>query len=257
MLHLPHPINTLTAFCGMRDIPALTQEALLSRIGSPQVDVAVLFGGSILAGGDCFAEAMRNRIAKTYVIVGGAGHTTQTLRDLAHAELPALDTADRPEAEVFDGYLRLKYGLRADHLECESTNCGNNITHLLDLLRKRGIPCESILLMQDATMMRRMDAGLRKFRPDLTILNYATYRAEVVEQNGALAYAHPIHGMWDIPRYVELLLGEIPRLSPDGYGPQGKGFIAHVDIPADVLAAYETLRQHYTVRIADPRYASK
>ncbi|MGV3144729.1 hypothetical protein [Streptococcus parasuis] len=33
-----------------------------------------LFGGSILAGGEQLAEAIRNKLAKTYVIVGGAGH---------------------------------------------------------------------------------------------------------------------------------------------------------------------------------------
>lgn len=47
--------------------------------------------------------------------------------------------------------------------------------------------------------------------------------------------------MWDIDRYLTLLLGEIPRLSDrsDGYGPLGKNYIAHVDIPARVTAAFE------------------
>jgi hypothetical protein len=40
----------------------------------------VLFGGSILAGGNILAQAMFANIAKIYVIVGGAGHTTDTLR---------------------------------------------------------------------------------------------------------------------------------------------------------------------------------
>lgn len=36
-----------------------------------------------------------------------------------------------------------------------------------------------------------------------------------------------------------LLWGEIPRLTDDadGYGPRGKNFIAHVDIPTEVRAA--------------------
>lgn len=57
-----------------------------------------------------------------------------------------------------------------------------------------------------------------------------------------------------------LLLGEIPRLSdtPDGYGPQGKGFLAHVDIPSAVQAAFNYLRQEYPglVRTANPQFAS-
>lgn len=73
-------INVLGKFCGMRDVDCLDRESLLKKYGIPQADVFVLFGGSILAGGDVLAEAIRNRIAKVYVIVGGAGHTTKTLR---------------------------------------------------------------------------------------------------------------------------------------------------------------------------------
>lgn len=40
------------------------------------------------------------------------------------------------------------------------------------------------------------------------------------------------------------MLGEFPRLRDDinGYGPAGRDFIAHVDIPADVDAAWQILR---------------
>ena len=38
----------------------------------------VLFGGSIIAGGDILAEAIQNEVAKKNIIVGGAGHTTET-----------------------------------------------------------------------------------------------------------------------------------------------------------------------------------
>jgi hypothetical protein len=42
---------------------------------------------------------------------------------------------------------------------------------------------------------------------------------------------------------VALLLGEVPRLRDDaeGYGPRGRGFQAHVDVPAEVEAAYAAL----------------
>ena len=67
--------------------------------------------------------------------------------------------------------------------------------------------------------------------------------------------------MWPMGRYVELLLGEIPRLTDDagGYGPRGKGFIAHVDIPAPVQAAYARLRQTFgmATRAADPQFATR
>lgn len=222
----------------------------------------VLFGGSIISGGDVLAEAIKNGIAENYVIVGGAGHTTDTLRQKVHEDCPSIITDGLPEAEVFNRYLEVMYGLKADYLETQSTNCGNNITYLLDLLKQYGIAFRSIILSQDATMQRRMDAGLRKYiSDDATVINYASYKAEVTVKNGQLAYSEKIHGMWDMDRYVNLLMGEIPRLADDaeGYGPKGKDFIAHVDIPEEVRTAFEELRERYSgeIRKANPLYASK
>jgi hypothetical protein len=54
-------------------------------------------------------------------------------------------------------------------------------------------------------------------------------------------------GVWDVDRFISLLLGEIPRLrdDPSGYGPKGKDFIDHVEIPAEVEAAWNRLSQRY------------
>lgn len=254
-------INVLGKFCGMRDVDCLDRESLLKKYGIPQADVFVLFGGSILAGGDVLAEAIRNRIAKVYVIVGGAGHTTKTLRQIVHSEYPGIETAGLPEAEIFQKYIREVHSCEADYLESKSTNCGNNITYLLELLRENNVRHSSIILCQDATMQRRMDAGLRKYAgDDLTIINFASYKALVMAEDDHLMYSEPIHGMWDVDRYVNLLMGEIPRLNDDanGYGPKGKGFIEHVDIPEIVHDAFHHLKTVYgdMTREADPRYKS-
>lgn len=253
-------INTLGRFCGKRDLPALTQDALREAYGISRADVMVLFGGSILCGGDVLAEAMQNNIAETYVIVGGAGHTTETLRKKMHAAYPEIETDGLPEAKVFEAYLEYRYGLKADFLECESTNCGNNITFLLRLLEEKHIPYSSIILAQDATMQRRMEAGLRKYAPDARIINYAVYAAQVAAAPDGLVYENEIRDMWDMERYITLLMGEIPRLcdNADGYGPKGKGFIAHVDIPEDVMEAFGRLKKEYggMIREANPLFAS-
>ena len=131
-------INTLGDFCGKRDVAELTSEQIYKKYGIAQADVMVLFGVSILCGGDVLAQAMKNNVAKKYVIVGGAGHTTETLRLKMHERFPDIETAGLPEAEVFAKYLKHQYGLEPDFLECKSTNCGNNITYLLDLLRENG-----------------------------------------------------------------------------------------------------------------------
>lgn len=254
-------INILGEFCGKRDIIELTSEQLRETYGIEQADVMVLFGGSIMCGGDVLAEAMKNRIAKKYVIVGGAGHTTETLRIKMHKEFPDIETENLSEAEVFAKYLKHQYGLEPDFLECKSTNCGNNITYLLDLLTENGITFKSIILSQDATMQRRMEAGLKKYVDEgVNIINYAVYSAKVIVANDELTYDKMIWGMWDINRYISLLLGEIPRLSDDenGYGPNGKGFIAHVDVPTEVRNAFKELCNEYSelVREANPLYAS-
>ena len=255
-------INILGQFCGMRDVERLDSAALLAKYSIPQADVFVLFGGSILAGGDLLAQAIKDRIAKAYVIVGGAGHTTEALRQKVHGEYPAIETACLPEAEVFQRYLKEVHSCEADYLETKSTNCGNNITYLLEMLKENNIKCSSIILCQDATMQRRMDAGLRKYTSgDLLIINYASYRASVIVKDDDLVYSEPIHGMWNMDRYVNLLMGEIPRLKDDesGYGPKGKNFIAHVDIPETVYEAFKQLKAVYgdITREANPEYASK
>lgn len=261
-MNIENNINTLGNFCGMRDVDKLSTDALQLKYGFPQADVMVLFGGSIIEGGDTLAKAMQERIAKKYIIVGGAGHTTETLRQRVHSEYPDIETDDLPEAEVFQRYLAHEYGLQVDYLETQSTNCGNNITYLLDMIRDKNIPCKSIILTQDATMQRRMDAGLRKYAPDdLVRINYAAYSVKTVSHAGVLEFDGQVHGMWTVERYVNLLMGEIPRLADDadGYGPMGKDFIAHVDIPEAVSEAFEALKKVYgtDTREANPLYASK
>ena len=154
-------INVLAKFLGTRDIDALNQEELFNRYGIHQVDVMVLFGGSVLEGGDVLASGIKNFVAKKYIIVGGAGHTTDTLRQVVQLEYPSIETTDLSEAEIFQKYLKHVYGCEADYLETKSTNCGNNITYLLDLLKENNIPFKSIILSQDASMQRRMAAGLK------------------------------------------------------------------------------------------------
>ena len=132
-----------------------------------------------MCGGDVLAAAMKGHAAKKYVIVGGAGHTTETLRVKMHEAFPEIETGGLPEAKVFEKYIAYRYGLHADFLECRSTNCGNNITYLLDLLKENRITFQNVILTQDASMQRRMDAGLRKYMPDLTIINFSAYKAKV------------------------------------------------------------------------------
>lgn len=253
-------INTLGQYCGRRDIASLSHEQLTLRYGFAQADVMVLFGGSILCGAELLADAMHSNLAKKYMIVGGEGHTTQSLRQQMQQECPEIDTVGLTEAEIYDDYINHRYGLRADLLEKASTNCGNNVTHCLALLKRHQIEHNNILIVQDATMQQRMDATFRKFAPDVTVINFASYSVNVVCKDGQLCFKQDVWGMWDMQRYITLLMGEIPRLmdNADGYGPKGKDYIAHVDIPESVLHAFEYLKKDFgsLVRTANPLYAT-
>ncbi len=59
-----------------------------------------------------------------------------------------------------------------------------------------------------------------------------------------LAFVGSGEGLWPVERYLSLVLGELPRLRDDvnGYGPAGRDFINHVDIPAEVEEAWQILR---------------
>ncbi|MBU2663895.1 YdcF family protein [Actinoplanes bogorensis] len=231
--------NTLVDFCALRDI---------DTPDDGRYDVAILFGGSILAGAEAFARTN----ADCRMIVGGQGHSTDALcRSTGWPDADGLT-----EAAIFDRYLRTEYGFRADLLEHESTNCGNNVRNALSLLTTEGVPHTRILIIQDASMQRRMDAGFRLHAPDTQVVNYAAHRTHF---DAAGAFTDPPRGMWPPARYLSLLMGEIPRLTDDtnGYGPVGRGFIAHVDVPPTVADAYTALLNAGAgaPRSADQRWA--
>lgn len=190
-------------------------------------------------------------------VVGGRGHTTGSLRQAAAARMPGADVHSWSEADIFATYLRDEFGVSVDLLERKSTNCGTNISYALDLVDRHGIPRDSVLIIQDAAMQRRMDAGLRRAAASTMIVNYAAYAPRVEARDGSLCLVNAPDGMWPIDVFVSMLMGEVVRLRDDatGYGPSGRGWIAHVDIPAEVERAYRFLAAdgRFTPRTADPR----
>lgn len=208
--------NTLESFLAKADLEEPTKDNLERAFGLKSADVFVLFGGSILQGVDILARAVKEKRAKTYVIVGGAGHTTDTLREIVRTYHPEMETDGRTEAELFDDCLNDTYGLRADLLETQSTNCGNNITLFLELLEDRGINFESIILCQDVSMQRRMTATLEKHvSPNQKIISLPAYRARFEMRDGELGMSdgtRGLQGIWEVRRLPSLLMGH--RMMP-------------------------------------------
>lgn len=257
-------INILGDFCGRRDMETLTRSALEEKYGWSQADLLILFGGSILCGCDVAAMAAKQGIARHYMIVGGEGHTTDCLRQKIKLVCPHMETEGKKEADIMAEYIRIKHGISHFLLERESTNCGNNVTNALDKLRENKVEAKSIILIQDAAMQLRMEAGFLKHMGEegMTYIHYAAYRAVVTVENGVLEFEEPdIPGMWGMEQYITLLMGEIPRLTDNdlGYGPKGKNYIAHVEIPESVKEAFLYLKSEYgeLIRQANPRYRSK
>ncbi|NLL78215.1 MAG: YdcF family protein [Clostridiales bacterium] len=254
-------INTLADFCGMRDLKALTPDALYQTYGIHKADILILFGGSIPAGCDTAALGILSGVADKLMIVGGEGHTTDSLRQKIHEKHPGIAVQNRSEADIMRDYITLQYGMQDIILERHSTNCGNNITNALAVLKEHHIHAGDMIIIQDATMQRRMNAGFARHAPNIHIINYAAYSNRVIADQESLRFEHEdLWGMWDMDTYITLLMGEIPRLrnTPDGYGPNGKNFIAEVVIPPAVSQAFEELNAQYPskIRPANPRYAS-
>lgn len=257
-------INLIGDFLGKRDIDTLSSNALEEKYKVSQADMLILFGGSIPFGCDVVGKAILNNIAKNFMIVGGEGHTTESLRQAIHNAYPEIVTAGKMEADVMSEYIRLKYDIDKILIERDSSNCGNNVTYALDVMKQNRLYPSNIIIIQDSTMQCRMDAGFRKYLQDseVEIINFASYKVRVEVRNEKLTIEpSDIWGMWDIKRYISLLLGEIPRLidNASGYGPNGKDYIAHVDVPLRVLKAFEELKTDYgdLVRVANPLYDSK
>lgn len=254
-------INLLAGFCGVRDIDRLDPSSLHKNYGIDRADVLILFGGSIPAGCDTAAEGFLRGTASRLMIVGGEGHTTKSLRSSIHAKYPEIPTGGRMEADMMKDYITKKYGIQNILLERKSTNCGNNVTNALEVLNRSHIDAQHVILIQDASMQRRMSAGFSKHAPDIKVINYAAYRNPVQVKDGKLKFSKDtLWGMWEMEHYISLLMGEIPRLSntKEGYGPKGHGYIAEVQIPETVMQAFQDLKQNHSekIRTADPRYAS-
>jgi hypothetical protein len=67
----------------------------------------ILFGGSIAYAFDIVGKAALDNIAKNFMIVGGEGHTTESLRQSVHNDYPEIITAGKREAAVINEYISL------------------------------------------------------------------------------------------------------------------------------------------------------
>jgi len=132
-----------------------------------------------------------------------------------------------------------------------STNCGANASRSRNVLEAAGVLTpRTVVVIQDPTMALRTVASFEKTYADVqeppTFLSCPVFVPEMRPTESGLMFSvvHVLEmELWEVGRFLDLIMGEIPRLRDDGegYGPKGKGFIAHVDIPAQVEDAWRRL----------------
>lgn len=248
-------INKIIAFLSKRDINDLSCKSLVDKFGIAQVDLIIILGNSIPYIAELGAKAYKNGLAKEIMLVGGIGHSTKYLIEnvIKDSMYKDINVIDRSEADILSQIIVARENIKQNKIiiESKSTNCGSNAYEALKLLKEKEQIPESIILMQDPTMQLRSHASfLKEWVEEKTlVISYCPFIPQLkVSEKGYEYINKGINGLWPNDRFMDLIMGEIPRLRDDtnGYGPKGKRFILHVDIPEEVSSSYERLLSYYS-----------
>ena len=236
-------LNNLIGFLAKRDLIELNQFEI-NKIQKPQV--LILMGNSSLFTAECAFKAYKGGLANTLLISGGIGHSTKYLVDNIknHRKYSIIQTENRTEADIL-GEIAIRFFEISEEsllVENKSTNCGTNASESMRLLEEvMDLTSQTIILMQDPILQRRTQASFEKISQNIQFFSYASFVPYVQDKAGSITYSEEKHSEFcDIERLLSLVMGEIPRLNDDsdGYGPNGKRFIVHVDIPGHILLSF-------------------
>jgi uncharacterized SAM-binding protein YcdF (DUF218 family) len=186
------------------------------------------------------------------VLSGGRGHSTSllygNLRNSSYGDLvrQGLVLETMAEAEMYAVVARSVFEIPEGRIlvEDRSTNSGENARFSLQMLREaqRHGPA---LIVQDPIMQRRsILTWVREAEVagvDARALSYAAFVPQVkADADGLRLAAEHSQGTWTFDRFIALVIGEIRRLNDDenGYGPRGRNFLPHVEIPPAVFESY-------------------
>ncbi|WP_251844223.1 YdcF family protein [Enterococcus durans] len=229
----------------------------LADKSSSQIDEASL----VILAGNCLpilahkaAEIYQKGQVKKIFLVGGIGHATAKLHRNFEKQGIFLDPT-LSESEMCFQYLKEKYRLpnEAFLLETASTNSGENARNALAILRQEGELPRQILLMNDPTLQRRTKATFEKVwqTENVKFINYVPFVPQVVAIGEEIQFTQPeLDGQWSKEYFYALVLGEMVRLKDDenGYGPNGKGYMNHVEMPETVWSAYRRITAQFDER---------
>ena len=252
---LVNDMNSIIKFLAKRDINELSSIEVFNKYGITQVDMIIILGNSIPFIARLGAKAYKSGLAKDIMIVGGIGHSTKYLIENVKQDnkYKDLEVVNKSEAEILTDIIVKTENIKLDKIiiESKSTNCGSNAYEALNILRIKDKIPKSIILIQDPTMQLRSHFSfLKQWKKEKTlIISYSPFIPELrVLDKSYEFFNSEINGLWSKDRFIDLIMGEIPRLKDDenGYGPRGKKFISHVDVPQHVLECYKRLLSYYT-----------
>ena len=259
-------INTLSRFLACSQVSSLHT--------CVAVDVLVFCGNAILPIAEAVFTALEARanLAKTVVLCGGIGHSTQWLYKAVRGNEKYTYLADSigglPEAAVYELILKRHHTELAGRfnngeikliIEDKSQNCGANAIQTRRVLELNAISTlKSCIVVQDPTMSLRTLAAFQHTYRDVSpspeffacpifipqVQLEGTGNVHIVTDQDHSTASINSADLWCNDRFFDLVMGEIPRLRDDenGYGPKGKGFIAHVEITSEVEDAWKRLR---------------
>jgi hypothetical protein len=205
-----------TVFAYLAETDALPSRPLDAAIGFGVFDLAL--------AGYCAELHVAGRV-RWLVFTGGIGAGTGDLGGT--------------EADVWREAVRRSHPHIPDDvfvLENRSTNTAENINYTAELLhaempsRAFGTGIRAAAIIASPSRLRRVALTMRKLQPDVT--TYRSLPAAEFDREVALYTRQGVN-------YVDHLLGEIDRIV--SY-PQ-RGWIAEERVPADVLAAADSLRK--------------
>ncbi|MGY5956971.1 YdcF family protein [Kosakonia sp. BK9b] len=234
----------------------LAQNDFVGKPTPVRADVVILAGNAVIPTIDA-ACALAAAQQTPLLISGGVGHSTTFLYSAIarHPRYNKLSTTGRSEAAILADIARQFWQIDDQQIlvEDKSTNCGENARFSVDMLLTQGMKPKTAMIVQDPTMQRRTLATFARVSQHCEAaphwLSWPGFTPQLINTPDGVTFQPRQRGLWAVERYLSLILGEVPRLRDDvnGYGPNGRDFLVHVDFPDAVEQAWQVLMTDNTL----------
>ncbi|MFA4842348.1 MAG: ElyC/SanA/YdcF family protein, partial [Candidatus Omnitrophota bacterium] len=225
----PLNIQTVLRYLAQRDVKTLEV-----------IDLLMILGSSDLRVPEEAAKIYHRGLVEKIIVAGGIGRLTGDLV--------------KPEAQVYRDIL-MENGVpeTAILVEDKSTNTQENIQFSIALMKEHSLNPRSIVVMQTPVLQRRSMATFERWY-SVTFEELFGYAPAIEKCISYAPYIPDVFAMSEAERaeLLDLAKGELYRLDPKVYGPQGRGYISYINIPSDVKETYEKLAKSFSETSSSP-----